>query len=84
MEVLPFPGEGRFTGKADANLLLVTERSAPVPKSTLKTAQIVLSPLGDIGLGSQTRLRLEDQAGLAHELGWRASASQIVSLRRAA
>ena len=84
VEVFPFPGEGRFTGKADANVLLVTERSASVPSSILKTAHIILSPLGDIGREGQARLRLEDQAGLAHELGWRAPVSQIVPQRRAA
>lgn len=71
VEVLPFPGEGRFTGTADVRLLLVTDRAAVVPSRIQKTADIVLSPLGDAGHDGQTRLRLEDQAGLAHALGWR-------------
>lgn len=84
VDVLPFPGEGRFTGKADANLLLVTERAAAVPSPILKAAHLVVSPLGDIGREGQTRLRMEDQAGIAHALGWRSTSSQTTTLRRAA
>ena len=75
VEVLPFPGEGRFTTAADARLLLVTQQSAPVPTRILKPAHIVLSPQGDIGLQGQVRLRLEDQAGLSEALGWRRNVS---------
>lgn len=75
VEVLPYPGEGRFTSSADARLLLVTQRFANVPSRILKRADVVLSPLGDIGREGQIRLRLEDQAGLANALGWRPSAN---------
>ena len=75
VEVLPYPGEGRFTGIADARLLLVTQRGAHVPSRILKRADVILSPLGDIGRDGQIRLRLEDQAGLANALGWRPSAN---------
>jgi glycosyltransferase involved in cell wall biosynthesis len=73
VEVLPFPGEGRFTTSADAQLLVVTQRTANVPPQILKPAHIVLSPAGDIGRAGQIRLRMEDQAGLAQALGWRPS-----------
>lgn len=69
VEVLPFPGEGRFTGIADARLLLITQRGCAVPARILKSANIVLSPRGDVGREGQIRLRLEDQAGLAQALG---------------
>jgi len=84
VEVLPFPGEGRFTGMADAKLLLVTDRSAVVPRGILSKANLILSPLGDVGRDGQTRLRMEDQAGLANALGWRASTSAGLAQRRAA
>ena len=84
VEVLPFPGEGRFTGTADANLLLVTDHSAVVPRGILSKADIILSPLGDIGRDAKIRLRTEDQAGLAHALGWRANANAGRTQRRAA
>jgi glycosyltransferase involved in cell wall biosynthesis len=83
VEVLPFPGEGRFTNTADARLLLVTQRTATVPSRILRPAHIVLSPLGDIGREGQIRLRLEDQAGLAQALGWRPSADRQAQKRAA-
>ena len=83
VEVLPYPGEGHFTGIADARLLLITDRSCSVPARILKSANIVLSPGGDIGREGQIRLRTEDQAGLAEALGWRPTTSGQ-TLRRAA
>jgi glycosyltransferase involved in cell wall biosynthesis len=83
VEVLPLPGEGRFTKTADARLLLVTQRTASVPSRVLRAAHIVLSPLGDIGREGQIRLRLEDQAGLAQALGWRPSADRQAQRRAA-
>jgi len=83
VEVLSFPGEGRFTNTADARLLLVTQPTATVPSRILRPAHIVLSPLGDIGREGQVRLRLEDQAGLAQALGWRSSADRPAQLRAA-
>lgn len=82
VEVLSFPGEGRFTRAADARLLLVTQENAVVPSRLLKQASIILSPLGEIGREGQIRLRLEDQAGLASALGWRPSASVQMQQRR--
>ena len=83
VEVLSFPGEGRFTNTADARLLLVTQPTATVPSRILRPAHIVLSPLGNIGREGQVRLRLEDQAGLAQALGWRSSSSRQAQLRAA-
>ena len=83
VEVLPFPGQGRFTGAADARLLVVTQRGVVVPLRILKQANIVLSPLGDIGREGQIRLRLEDQAGLASALGWRPAADASAQRRAA-
>lgn len=84
VEVLPFPGDGRFTGTADAKVLLVTDRSTVVPFHILSKADIILSPLGDIGHDGQSRLRLEDQAGLARALGWRPLPNVSRIQRRAA
>jgi glycosyltransferase involved in cell wall biosynthesis len=83
IEILPFPGVGHFTTAADARLLLVTQLAATVPSRILRPADIVLSPLGDIGRAGQIRLRLEDQAGLAQALGWRPSAGGQAQRRAA-
>jgi glycosyltransferase involved in cell wall biosynthesis len=83
VEILPYPGDGRFTRTTEARLLLITEPGCAVPTRVLKSANIVLSPLGDIGRKKQIRLRLEDQAGLAQALGWRPIASRASSRRAA-
>lgn len=75
LELLFWPGQGRFSGNADCKALVVldeTQTTRRVPRN----ADIVLSPSGQVGLTHQVRLRLDDAAGLSTALGWRPEASQ--------
>ncbi len=80
LELLFWPGNGQFTGGADCKVLVVLDE-ANIPRSVPRTADIVLSPSGQIGHANQVKLRLDDAEALSTALGWR---PQAVQQRRAA
>lgn len=69
LELLFWPGNGRFQGGADCKVLVVLDE-ASANRRVPKDADMVLSPSGQVGLSHQVRLRLDDMAGLCTALGW--------------
>jgi len=63
LELLPWPGRGRFRGRGDIRVLAILDDTARLPWRG-RQAQVVLSPSGAIGRSEQIRLRLADAAGL--------------------
>jgi glycosyltransferase involved in cell wall biosynthesis len=69
LELLFWPGHGRFSGSGDCRVLVVLDESnlsSRIPKQ----ADMVLSPSGTLGLPNQVRLKLDDLASLTQTLGW--------------
>lgn len=69
LELLAWPGRGRFRGQGDARVLAILDGAARLPWRGGR-AQIVLSPSGALGRTDQVRLRLADAAGLWQTLAY--------------
>jgi glycosyltransferase involved in cell wall biosynthesis len=63
LELLCFPGRGRFTARTDCRVLAFFDESL-YGRVDSPAAHVVLSPGGQLGSGDQVRLRLDDVAGL--------------------
>lgn len=68
LELVVWPGGGRFHQPADCRVAVVLEESQ-ARRAAFRGAQVVLSPRGDLGLPGQVRFRLDDVEGLWAWLG---------------
>jgi GT2 family glycosyltransferase len=78
LELVCRPGRGQFSRNTDCRVLACFG-DVTVEPSELATAQIVLSPSGQMGEPGQIRLRLDDLAGV-----WDAVTGSLMGMRRMA
>jgi GT2 family glycosyltransferase len=76
LEVMPWPGAGRFHNRGDCRVLVVLDESR-LPAWSARRAHVVLSPSGQAGRADQFRLRLDDEAGLWRVLQGQAAARPL-------
>jgi hypothetical protein len=78
LELLCFPGRGRFSPRTDCRVIACFDESAFKQSESL-TAHVILSPTGQLGNSEQIKLHLGDVEGL-----WAALEGRTLAPRRLA